>query len=101
MCYNVPQLCSWAINRTKLSNYTKLDKMEKAEQILEKNINGDDLHFIFHEKKELWRELINAINEALRQPPVIESVCSCSKGKGIDHDEDGKAYCIDCGNYLG
>ena len=36
----------------------------------------------------------------LRQPPVIGSVCSCSKGKGIDHDEDGKAYCIDCGNYL-
>jgi len=38
--------------------------------------------------------------EALRQPLVMESVCSCSKGKGIDHDEDGKAYCIDCGNYL-
>ena len=34
-------------------------------------------------------------------PVVMESVCSCSKGKGIDHDEDGKEYCIDCGNYLG
>jgi len=34
------------------------------------------------------------------QPAVMESVCSCSKGKGIDHDEDGKAYCIDCGKYL-
>jgi hypothetical protein len=33
-------------------------------------------------------------------PAVMESVCSCSKGKGIEHDEDGKAYCIDCGNYL-
>ena len=33
-------------------------------------------------------------------PAVMESVCSCSKGKGIDHDEDGKAYCIDCGKYL-
>ena len=38
--------------------------------------------------------------EQLRQTLVMESVCSCSKGKGIDHDEDGKAYCIDCGNYL-
>lgn len=37
---------------------------------------------------------------ALQQTAVIESVCSCSKGKGIDYDEDGKAYCIDCGNYL-
>lgn len=36
----------------------------------------------------------------LRLSAVMESVCSCSKGKGIDHDEDGKAYCIDCGNYL-
>ena len=34
------------------------------------------------------------------QPAVMESVCSCSKGKGIDYDEDGKAYCIDCGKYL-
>ena len=34
------------------------------------------------------------------QPAVMQSVCSCSKGKGIDHDEDGKAYCIDCGKYL-
>ena len=32
-------------------------------------------------------------------PAVMESVCSCSKGKGIDHDEDGKAYCIDCVNH--
>jgi hypothetical protein len=23
------------------------------------------------------------------KPPVMESVCSCSKGKGIDHDENG------------
>ncbi len=26
--------------------------------------------------------------------------CTCSRAKGIDHDEDGKAYCIDCGKYL-
>ncbi len=49
-------------------------------------------------EKEL-NELIER-EVALRQPPVIGSVCSCSKGKGIDHDEDGKAYCIDCGKYL-
>lgn len=74
--------------------------MDKAEQILEKHINENDLNFIFHEKKDLWQELLNAVNEALGLAHVMESVCSCSKGKGIDHDEDGKAYCIDCGNYL-
>lgn len=46
------------------------------------------------------RGVINAVNEALGLALIMESVCSCSKGKGIDHDEDGKAYCIDCGNYL-
>lgn len=46
------------------------------------------------------KKLQKDVDAALRQPLVIESVCSCSKGKGIDHDEDGKAYCIDCGNYL-
>lgn len=33
-------------------------------------------------------------------PDVMVSVCSCSKGKGIDHDENGKAYCIDCGKFI-
>ena len=39
--------------------------MDKAEQILEKHINENDLNFIFHEKKDLWQELLNATNEAL------------------------------------
>ena len=26
--------------------------------------------------------------------------CTCSRAKGLDYDEDGKAYCIDCGKYL-
>ena len=31
---------------------------------------------------------------------LLEKTCSCSKGKGIDFDEAGKAYCIDCGKFL-
>lgn len=46
------------------------------------------------------QNLDNCTDQALTTPVVMESVCSCSKGKGIDHDEDGKAYCIDCGKYL-
>lgn len=37
----------------------------EAEHILEKHINENDLNFIFHEKKDLWQELLNAVNEAL------------------------------------
>jgi len=45
--------------------------MDKAEQILEKHINEDDLNFIFHEKKDLWQELLNATNEALGIANVV------------------------------
>lgn len=45
--------------------------MDKAEEILEKHINEDDLNFIFHEKKDLWRELLNATNEALGLAHVV------------------------------
>lgn len=65
------------------------------EQQIERCLNDKDLqreHWAFCKAYEKFI--------ALRQPLVMESVCSCSKGKGIDHDEDGKAYCIDCGNYL-
>ena len=56
--------------------------MNKAEHILEKHINENDLNFIFHEKKDLWQELLNAVNEALGLANVMESVCDC--GKPID-----------------
>lgn len=54
-------------------------------------------------KNSHYAQAISAVVADLKKltiPAVMESVCSCSKGKGIDHDEDGKAYCIDCGNYL-
>lgn len=45
--------------------------MNKAEQILEKHINENNLNFIFHEKKDLWQELLNATNEALGLAHVV------------------------------
>jgi len=38
---------------------------EQAEKILEKHVNEFDLNFIFHEKKELYNQLIDAVSEAL------------------------------------
>jgi hypothetical protein len=47
--------------------------MDKAEQILEKHINENDLNFIFHENKDLWQELLNAVNEALGLDAVMQN----------------------------
>lgn len=76
-------------------NQKKLIEMDKAEQILEKHINENDLNFIFHEKKDLWQELVNATNEALGianvvgalkctncetgEIEVVKQCCSCGK----------------------
>ena len=60
--------------------------MDKAEQILEKHINENDLNFIFHEKKDLWQELLDATNEALGLAHVV-----ATEGK-LPHK-----YCSSCG----
>ncbi len=67
--------------------------MEKSEQILLNNINESDLQFIFHEKPELWQELLNAVNEALGLTPVIKSVCDCCK-KEIDERTKRCPHCL-------
>lgn len=55
--------------------------------------NGDKKSI---ELSQIIADYANSIIQQLTIPAVMESVCSCSKGKGIDHDEDGKAYCIEC-----
>ena len=51
--------------RQRAGKQNEMTEKEKAEQMLEKHINENDLNFIFHEKKDLWQELLNAMNEAL------------------------------------
>ena len=45
--------------------------MEKAEKILMKHLNDYDLNFILHEKKQVYNEMLNAINEALSIAVVV------------------------------
>jgi hypothetical protein len=40
---------------------------ELAEAIFEDNVNSMDVHFIFHEKKTLYYEILDAIVEALKK----------------------------------
>ena len=75
--------------------------MNKAEQMLEKHINENDLNFIFHEKKDLWQELLNAMNEALGLALVVgrseQLSCPNCKGKNIEIRHREQSFrCIDC-----
>lgn len=36
------------------------------------------------------------IESSLKHEPTVKP-CDCSRGKGLDLDENGKLYCIDCG----
>lgn len=44
--------------------------------------------------------LIKELNEQLRLYNVVgrseQLYCTCSRAKGLDHDEDGTPYCISC-----
>ena len=46
------------------------------------------------------RSLINEINQALCIHDVVgqseQFFCNCSRAKGLDNDEDGMPYCIEC-----
>lgn len=57
--------------------------MKKAEHILEKHINENDLNFIFHEKKQLWKELLNSVNEALESSCDLVAVCPKCKSNDL------------------
>ena len=71
--------------------------MNRAEKILMKHVNDHDLNFMFHDQKQMYNEVLNAINEALGLAHVSDSrqgeICQiCHK----EMDEDYANVCSDC-----
>jgi hypothetical protein len=50
----------------------------------------------WHDKQDL----LDAVRKALRIHDVVgqseQFYCNCSRAKGLDNDEDGMPYCIEC-----
>ena len=83
-----------------------------AEKILEKHLllmlkRTDQSYVSVDEMKQQpeWQATINAMLEygeiqALRIHDVVgrseHFYCTCSRAKGLDHDEEGMPYCIEC-----
>ena len=51
------------------------------------------------QRKEIQSN-IDYLNEQLTIPAVVgrseQFYCTCSRAKGLDHDEEGMPYCIEC-----
>lgn len=49
---------------------------------------------------EQMKAQIEALTQALRIHDVVgqseQFYCTCSRAKGLDHDEEGTPYCISC-----
>lgn len=47
-----------------------------------------------------WTSFIETLNQALLIHDVVgrseQLYCTCSRAKGLDHDEEGMPYCIEC-----
>lgn len=50
-------------------------------------------------EKHGWEYVTQTVLQqcSVMQADQAEPSCSCSKGKGLDWDDDGRIYCIDCG----
>jgi hypothetical protein len=67
-----------------------------------------DLFDKYEDGYQAWRgngvmtkgAFIEAVTEALRIHDVVgrseQFYCTCSRAKGLDHDEEGIPYCISC-----
>jgi hypothetical protein len=69
--------------------------MTKAEEIYHR--------FVQYEWNEIGegmkKSILDAINEALRQPPVISSVCTCRNAE-LEKDSLVPVYCHNCNAYV-
>lgn len=69
----------------------------KADDILKKHEDSNEMHF--HKVDREW--IIEAMEEyaALRQPPVISSVCTCTNAQ-LEKDSLVPVYCHNCNAYV-
>jgi len=72
---------------------TQLDE-EHIGHIIDKLI-----YYISDKKRESIKRYLNTIQVQSTDTPILFS-CTCEREQVVDYDKDGKAYCIDCGNYL-
>jgi hypothetical protein len=65
-----------------------------GEGMFEDDKNGHWVEYSEH------KAIVEALTEQLRKHAVVgrseQFYCTCSRAKGLDHDEEGTPYCISC-----
>ena len=73
-----------------------MDTKKEAKKYLNKYFKAQYLK----ETDDEYKALVRLLNKALRIHDVVgrneQFYCTCSRAKGLDHDEEGMPYCIVC-----
>lgn len=79
----------------------KLNKMDKEKILLDTlntfgSFTSVEQEFNYNQLEVIYE----AMNQVLHIAPVVgqseQFYCTCSRAKGLDHDEEGTPYCISC-----
>jgi len=72
---------------------------EKVMNELQANFGWSNIDGLPDRYKDLLNDTIKAVKNCSILAVVGQSeqfYCNCSRAKGLDHDEDGMPYCIEC-----
>lgn len=72
---------------------------EKVMNELQANFGWSNIDVLPDSYKDLLNDTIKAVKNCSIPAVVGQSeqfYCNCSRAKGLDHDEDGMPYCIEC-----
>jgi len=77
-----------------------IDKKKLIEELLDCVADATDTETQITSLTMAGMLMNEVLDEALTIPNVVERseqfYCTCSRAKGLDHDEEGTPYCISC-----
>lgn len=75
--------------------------MDNKEIWFIRNHYTKETDLIFDDDREKYIEWLETKLSLLKDDLInLDNLCLCSRGNGVDYDENNKKYCIDCNKYI-
>jgi hypothetical protein len=75
-------------------------KKPKLQDFKREVYDGQDYADWYKEYYQALEKYVDELEQALRIHDVVgrseQFYCTCSRAKGLDHDDEGMPYCIEC-----